>query len=312
MSLAIAGLGTALPERAFTNAELADRWGVPTEWVEERCGVKARCLVSTETAASLATTAARRACKAAGVDPAATDLIVVATSSPDYFLPATAFLVQRDLEAWGAAAFDVNAACAGFVHGLAIARSMGDRFQQILVIGTDTYSKFLDWTDKNTAPLFGDGAGAVVLLSADKPGLLATVMGADGRGWDWIHVPARLDSRLKMKGRDVFRWAITHVPEVVRGLCQQAGVEPVQLDHLILHQANARITEAVARRLGLPRERVADTIEQVGNTSSASIPLALAERHHMGLVKPGDLVAMVGFGSGLAWSGALCRWRGAA
>jgi 3-oxoacyl-[acyl-carrier-protein] synthase III len=323
----VAGWGTYLPDRVMTNDDIAQTVDTSDEWIRERTGIaERRIAAASEGTALMATKAAEAALRTAGADPAATELIIVATVTPEYPFPATACLVQHSLGASRAGAFDLEAGCSGFVYGLAMAAAAieSGSICQALVIGAETLSRLVDWTDRNTCVLFGDGAGAVLLRS--EPGaadVLTTVLGADGGGGESLIVraggarpPASAETVaqglhwVQMDGRQVFKFATRIVPTVVHQLLDKAGCSLDQLDWLILHQANARIMDAAAERLKLPPERVFSNIERYGNTSAASIPIALCEAASQGLFRPGQHVALVAFGAGLTWAGALLEWRG--
>ena len=323
----VAGWGAYLPQRVMTNDDLAQLVDTSDAWIRERTGIAQRRIAAPdECTASMATRAAEAALFSAGADPAATDLIIVATVTPDYPFPATACLVQHNLGASRAGAFDLEAGCSGFVYGLVMAAAAieSGTARQALVIGAETLSRLVDWKDRNTCILFGDGAGAIVLrATAGAAEVVTSVLGADGGGGESLifpgggaRFPASADTLAKglhavrMDGRQIFKFATRIVPTIVRQLLDRAGLTLDQLDWLILHQANARIMESAAERLKLPPERVFSNIERYGNTSAASIPIALCEAASQGLLKPGQHVALVGFGAGLTWAGALLEWHG--
>jgi 3-oxoacyl-[acyl-carrier-protein] synthase-3 len=275
----------------------------------------------------MGTAAARVALAAAGVPASSLDLIVFATSTPDYYAyPASACLVQAALGAERAGAFDLSAACSGFAYGLVVAAQFVQTgaYRRILVVGSEANSRILDWQDRGTCVLFGDGAGAVVVEATDAPGgLLAFELGADGSGAEHLYMPAggarkpaspdTVEARehyIRMRGAEVFRFSTLIVPAVVERMCQQAGVEPRDIDLLIPHQANARIITSAAKRLALQEGAVFTNVERYGNTSAASIPIALDEALAAGRLQAGQLMGMVGFGAGLTWAGALWRWHG--
>jgi 3-oxoacyl-[acyl-carrier-protein] synthase-3 len=295
------------------------------EWIGTRTGIRERRLVEDgETTAQMAVQAARRALDVAALNPVQLDLIIVATVTPDYPFPATACLVQDALGASHAAAFDLSAGCSGFVYGLSVAAhllSVGAH-RTALVVGAETLSRITDWTDRATCVLFGDGAGAVVLQAGENQGgVLASVLGADGSGGDVLQLPAG-GSRapashqtvaeglhfLQMRGREVFRFAVRAIPAATREVLEKAGLSLADLNLLIPHQANQRIIEAAARGLDLPPGGVCSNLERYGNTSAASIPIALSEAAEEGRIRPGDLVVCVGFGAGLTWGAAAIRW----
>jgi len=321
----IVGWGYYLPSRRLSNKDLEERLETTDEWIRTRTGISERRIAGEgESTASMAGEAAKRALQVSGLDPGDIDLIIVATISPEYIFPATACLVQDAIDAHAAAAFDVSAGCSGFIYALTIAdqaiRSGGAR--AVLVIGAETLSRFLDWEDRRTCILFGDGAGAVVLRGTELPGgILATHLGADGSGAELLCVPAggarlpagqeTLDKRqhyIQMDGREVYRFAVKILAQSTRAVLTKLDLDVKDISLLIPHQANARITSAAALSLGLPLERVMETVQWCGNTSAASIPIALCQALAGGRVKVGDLVVMAGFGAGLTWGAVAVRW----
>jgi 3-oxoacyl-[acyl-carrier-protein] synthase-3 len=295
------------------------------DWIRSRTGIRERRLAGDkEATSSMATQAATRALEVSGLSPAQIDLIIVATVTPDHLFPATACLVQDALGAVHAAAFDLSAGCSGFVYGLSVAAHLlsAGVYGTALVIGAETLSRITDWTDRSTCVLFGDGAGAVVLQSGENEGgVLATVMGADGSGGDLLRLPAGGSKMpashqtvasglhfLQMKGREVFRFAVRVIPDATREVLDKAGLSLEDLDLLIPHQANRRIIESAVRSLGMSSNGIYSNLERYGNTSAASIPIALAEAAEAGHIQPGDLVVCVGFGAGLTWGAAAVRW----
>jgi 3-oxoacyl-[acyl-carrier-protein] synthase-3 len=318
----IAGTGSALPERIVTNAELVEmlaQRNVETsdEWIVTRTGIRQRHLAGEGVGTTdLAAAAARAALAEAGVAPERIDLIIVATSTPDQVFPSTACAVQGRLGAAGAAAFDVQAACSGFVYALSVADALirGGAHRRALVIGAEVYSRVLDWNDRGTCVLFGDGAGAVVLEAGTSPGVLACRMHADGGRGDILSVAGRLDQGavtgdpfLRMDGKAVFKLAVDVLESSAREVLAVADMEPGQVDWLIPHQANVRILAATAKRLGLPAERVVVTVDRHGNTSAASIPLALDLARSDGRVRQGHHVILQGVGGGFTWGSVLLR-----
>ncbi|MFJ0392239.1 beta-ketoacyl-ACP synthase III [Bordetella bronchiseptica] len=318
----IAGSGGYLPERVVTNddlaAELATRQiSTSDEWIVERTGIRQRHLAERGvTTSQLATEAARRAMDDAGVQPDEIDMIIVATSTPDYVFPSTACLVQANLGAKGGAAFDVQAVCSGFVYAMTTADSFirAGRARCALVIGAEVFSRILDWNDRGTCVLFGDGAGAVVLKAADEPGILAAHLHADGSQTKILCAAGNVaygdvtgDPFLRMDGQAVFKQAVTVLDRSARDVCAEAGVEVDDIDWLIPHQANVRILNFLARKLRVPTERVVITVDQHANTSAASVPLALDVARRDGRVKPGQLVLMQGVGGGFTWGSVLAR-----
>lgn len=321
----IVGWGKYVPQRVLTNNDLAHMVDTSDEWIRTRTGIAERRIADDgETTVSMAIQAARQALERAGLDPVQLDLIIVATVTPDYLFPATACLVQDALGATRAAAFDLSAGCSGFVYGLSIAADliMAGAYKNILVIGAETLSRITDWSDRSTCVLFGDGAGAVILqANGADGGVLSTVLGADGSGGDLLQLPAggsRMPAShqtvaeglhyLKMKGREVFRFAVQTMPAATRQVLAKGGLALDDVKLLIPHQANWRITEAAARALGLPLEAVFSNVEWYGNTSAASIPIALCEAVEQGRVQRDDLIICVGFGAGLTWAAAAIRW----
>ncbi|MBC7228030.1 MAG: ketoacyl-ACP synthase III [Thermoflexales bacterium] len=321
----IVGWGKYVPQRVLTNDDLSRMVDTSDEWIVTRTGIRERRIAADgETTATMAVQAARRALEVAGIGPEQVDLIIVATATPDYFFPATACLVQDALGASRAAAFDLAAGCTGFVYALGVAAAMVESgaIRTALVVGSETLSRITDWTDRNTCVLFGDGAGAVVLRAGpDDGGILATVLGADGSGKDLLVLPAGGSRHpashqtvaermhfIKMQGRDVFRFAVRVVPTATRQVLERAGLTLDDVALFIPHQANGRIIESAVRDLKLPPERVYNNLDRYGNTSAASIPIALCEAVEEGRLRPGDVVVCVGFGAGLTWGATVLRW----
>jgi 3-oxoacyl-[acyl-carrier-protein] synthase-3 len=316
----ITGTGSYLPPNRMTNAALAEqlaRDGVETsdQWIVERTGIRARHFAAPDVGSSdLAVHAARHALEAAGRDAADIDLIIVATSTPDMVFPSTACIVQQKLGVHGCAAFDVQAVCAGFVYGLTVADSMirTGAANKALVIGAEVFSRILDFKDRTTCVLFGDGAGAVVLEASDTPGILASELHADGRHVGILCTPGTVaggqvlgDPLLKMDGQAVFKLAVGVLESVARGVLAKAGRSDADIDWLIPHQANIRIMQSTAKKLKLPMDKVIVTVAEHGNTSAASIPLALDEAVRSGQVKRGDTVMLEGVGGGFTWGAVL-------
>ena len=313
----LTGTGSALPRRLVTNADLAERVDTSDEWIVERTGIRQRYLAEPdETTSSLATEAARRALEAAGVDASEIGLIVLATATPDHTFPATATQVQHALGCKGGVAFDVAAVCSGFLYALATADSLlrTGMATKALVIGAETFSRILDWEDRTTCVLFGDGA--VVLeaqdVAEDGPGILASKLHADGEHKELLYVdggPSTTGTvgKLRMRGREVFRHAVVNLAEVLRETIEAAGIAVDQVDWVVPHQANARILDATARKLGLAEEKVVVTVDRHANTSAASVPLALDVAVRDGRVKKGDLVLFEAMGGGFTWGAALAR-----
>ena len=313
----IAGTGSALPKRCVSNAELAKTVDTSDEWIVERTGIRSRYIAdSTETTATLATDACRRALEAAGMDAADIGLIVLATATPDQTFPSSATKVQASLGIDDCIAFDVHAVCTGSLYALTVADSMlrSGAASSALVIGAETFSRILDWEDRGTCVLFGDGAGAVVLKaeSGDR-GILATRLHADGRHGDLLYVdggPSTTGTvgKLRMKGREVFRHAVKNLAEVLKEVLADAGLESDDIDWVVPHQANARILDATAKKLNLPPEKVIVTVDRHANTSAASVPLALDTAIRDGRIKRGDLLVLEAMGGGFTWGAAAVRY----
>ncbi len=311
----IAGTGSYLPPTVLTNDELSKRVDTTDAWIQERTGIRQRHIADKAQASSdLALEASRRALAAAGVRPEELDLIIVATSTPDYVFPSTACLLQAKLGAKGGAAFDMQAVCSGFVYALATADGLMKNgiYKKALVIGAEVFSRILDWNDRATCVLFGDGAGAVVLAAADKPGVHGSVLHADGSYAGILSVPGNVcggsivgSPFLQMQGNQVFKIAVKVLDECAREVVAAAGMTLEDVDWLIPHQANVRILEATAKRLGLPRERLVVTVDHHANTSAASVPLALDEYVRAGRIKPGHRVMLQGVGGGFTWGASL-------
>jgi 3-oxoacyl-[acyl-carrier-protein] synthase III len=321
----IVGWGMAVPERVLNNHDLCTMVDTSDEWIRQRTGIVERHIAGDgETTFSLALRAAQAALEVANLDPTRLDLIVVATVTPDYAFPATACLMQDALGAESAAAFDLSAGCSGFVYALGLVADLiaAGTYRHCLVVGAETLSRITDWTDRNTCVLFGDGAGAVVLQANGAPGgILSSVLGADGSGKDLLFQPAGGSARpasietvqarqhtVQMDGRQVFRFATRIMPHASRRVLSRAGVTVEDVSLVIPHQANDRILQAAARNLGIDEERIFSNLSWYGNTSSASIPMALCEAIEQGLVKRDDLLLLVGFGAGLTWAAAAIRW----
>jgi 3-oxoacyl-[acyl-carrier-protein] synthase-3 len=303
MSIVVRGCGAADASRVITNHDLAQRLDTSDAWIRERTGIGARRIGDSTTA--LAVDAGARALEHAGWAPDTVDVVVVATCSADLHLPATAALVQGELGITGAA-FDLNAACAGFVYAFVVVDGMLAPGQRALVIGAETMSRMIDWDDRNTAVLFGDGAGAVAVEQSDEGGLLTHVLGNDPAGKHLIVAPT--GGKLTMEGREVFRRAVRVTVDATRAVLNQAGASPDDVAVVVAHQANQRILDAAAERLAIPADRWISIVESTGNTSAASVPMALAEAAAAGRLGHGDLVVLVGFGAGMSWAAALLRW----
>ncbi len=314
----VTGVGSALPKRIMTNADMSKIVDTTHEWIVERTGIHARHIAGEgETTRTLATEAARNAMAAAGLAAADIDLIVLATSTPDNTFPATATLVQNDLGIRHGAAFDVQAVCSGFVYALVTADALikTGQARNALVIGSETFSRILDWTDRGTCVLFGDGAGAFVLSAHEgdgSKGILAAKLRADGKFNDKLYVdggPSTTGTvgKLRMTGNQVFRHAVTNLADVLREVLEISGTEASDIDWVVPHQANARIIEGTARKLGLSMDRVIMTVDQHANTSAASVPLALDAAIRDGRIKLGDLVVLEAMGGGFTWGASLLR-----
>ena len=311
----IVGTGSYLPPRVVTNAEFAARLDTSDAWIRERTGIAQRHIADASQASSdLALEASRAALAAAGVKAEDLDLIVVATSTPDYVFPSTACLLQAKLGVRNSAAFDLQAVCSGFVYALATADNFirAGTHKRALVVGAEVFSRILDWNDRGTCVLFGDGAGAVVLAAGAQPGLHASVLHADGSYADILCVPGNVSGGhivgspfVKMQGSQVFKFAVKVLDEVARETVAAAGMHLEDVDWLIPHQANVRILEATAKKLGLPRERLVVTVDHHGNTSAASVPLALDEFVRAGKIRAGHRVLMQGVGGGFTWGATL-------
>ena len=318
----ILGCGSYVPERIMTNADLAKLVDTSDEWITERTGIKERHIAAAgETTSDLALGAARAALENAGVKPDEIDLIVLATATPDLTFPSTATTVQAKLGLTTGAAFDLQAVCSGFVYALATADNFikAGQCKTALVIGAETFSRILDWQDRTTCVLFGDGAGAVVLRAEEGPGtngdrgILATRLFSDGRYRDLLYVDGGPSSsgtvgHLRMEGKEVFKHAVTNIASAIEAAVDAAGLKVSDVDWFVPHQANRRILQATAKRLRIPDERVVTTIEKHGNTSAASVPLALDEAVRDGRIRRGQLVLFEAMGGGFTWGAALARW----
>lgn len=316
----IAGTGSALPKRVVTNHELAQTVDTSDEWIVERSGIRQRYIAGEgETTSTLAIEAARKALAAAGVQGSDIGLIILATTTPDQTFPATATIVQDAIGANGGIAFDVAAVCSGFLYALGVADSMlrTGMAQRALVIGAETMTRLLDWEDRATCVLFGDGAGAVVLesqdVAEDGPGVLVTHLHADGAHNELLYVdggPSTTQSvgHLRMKGREVFRHAVVNLADVLGNVLKEYGLSAADVDWVVPHQANQRILDATAKKLGLPPEKVVVTVDRHANTSAASVPLALDCAVQDGRIKRGDLLVLEAMGGGFTWGASLIRF----
>jgi 3-oxoacyl-[acyl-carrier-protein] synthase-3 len=321
----ITGWGMYAPSRVLTNDELATMVDTSDEWIVTRTGIRERRIAADdETTTTLSVYAARDALAVAGVDASEVDLVIVGTCSPDYQLPATAVLVATELGATRAAGFDLQAACSGFLYALATGSGFirSGMYRNVLVVGVEVLSRFINWQDRNTCVLFGDGAGAVLLSASDQPGgLLGWDLFSDGTGCEGIIVPAGGSRRpasietvegklhyIQMAGRDVYKYATRQLADSAQTALRQAGLTVADVDQFVFHQANLRIIEHVERELGIPEDKVFVNIEKYGNTSAASVPMALAEAVAAGRIQPGDRILMVAFGAGYTAGAAVVEW----
>ncbi|OPJ56930.1 beta-ketoacyl-ACP synthase III [Alkalithermobacter paradoxus] len=321
----VIGIGSFVPEKVLTNLDMEKIVDTSDEWILTRTGIKERRIADENTATSdLATEAAKKALESANVKPEEIDLIMVATVTPDMAFPSTACIVQKNIGASKAAAFDLEAACSGFIYGVTIGKQFIETgmYKKILVIGAETLSKIVDWSDRNTCVLFGDGAGAVVLGEVDEnEGILSAYLGADGLGGEFLSQPAggsripasvsTVNDRLhyiKMEGSEVFKFAVRIMGESAKKALELANLSSEDIDFIVPHQANIRIIESAAKRLKVSMDKVYVNLDRYGNMSSASIPVALNEAYTKGMVKKGDNVVLVGFGGGLTWGSALLKW----
>lgn len=325
MSVQVRGTGYAFPSTILSNKDLEQMVDTKDQWIVERTGIKERRIADALTPTStFCIEAGLMALKNAGITADQLDLIIVATSTPDMLLPSTACLVQAHLEAWNAAAFDLEAGCTGFVYALSVAEKflLSPAYKTVLIIGADLCSKFVDYTDRNTCILFGDGAGAMVLgtASGDK-GILSSYLGADGRGAKMLYIPAggsalpssakTLESKLhhiKMNGPEVFRFASKIIVQIANKLLEMASLTYQDVDLFVPHQANLRIIQTAMKRMNIPMGKTVINLDKFGNTSAASIPVALSLAEEDGRLKSGDLVLIIAFGAGLTYGGALIRW----
>jgi 3-oxoacyl-[acyl-carrier-protein] synthase III len=315
----VLGIGSFAPPRVMTNDELATRVDTSDEWISSRTGIRERRIAADdESAAELGYEAARRALETSGLAATELGLIVVATASPDYYFPATAALIGERLGAHGVAGYDLSAACTGFVFALAQAYGQvaGGLVDSALVVGTEVFSRLLDWDDRSTCVLFGDGAGAVVLRSnGSQSGLLGFELGSNGGGGDLLRVAAagharspRVGPYVVMDGPQVYKFATTVSVESAARVLDAVGMTVADVDLFVPHQANLRIIEHAARRLGIPAEKIVSNVDRYGNTSAASIPICLDEAYRSGRMRPGAIVLMVGFGGGLSWGSCVMEW----
>ena len=322
----IIGSGSCMPERVIPNSHFDYLVENADEWIFTRTGIRERRFAHADQSTSdLATIAARNALEAAGISADAIDCIVVGTSTPDMSLPSTACIVQENIAAKNAFAFDINAVCSSFVYALEIADNFikCGKYKTVMAIGADTYSKILDFNDQNSCPLFGDGAGAAILSAGgdEKVGVQHTYMRSDGKGWQLIQVPSSgsrkpvtpetIDAReiyFQMAGKQVYVFATEVIPDIINRLCEKAGIQSSDLDYIIPHQANVRMIDFISKKFGFPKERFLLNLDRCGNTSAASVALVLDENLRNGTIKPGNLVLTMGFGGGLTWGGLLIRF----
>lgn len=321
----LTGTGSALPFNVLTNQDIEKMVDTTDEWITTRTGIKERRIASSDDFTStLATTAALKALEMSGVSPAELDMIIVATVTPDFPFPSTACLVQNNLKAENAAAFDVSAACSGFIYALSIVDSFirSGKVKKALVIGAEILTRIVDWTDRNSCLLFGDGAGAVLIEADSSPGILDSFIKSDGSCWELLYQPGPgnrnpashklIDERLnfiRMQGNEVFKLAVRAMEDAALKTLSAGGFTTDDIDLFVPHQANRRIIEAIGKRLGLPDEKVFVNLDRYGNTSSASIPIALDEANRTGAIKTGDLVLLDAFGGGLTCGAMSIRWQ---
>lgn len=322
MRAKIIGTGSYLPEKIASNDDLSTLMDTSDEWIKSRTGICERHLVSSETenTLSMAVNAGKAALADANLTPEEVDLIIVATVSSDFITPSTTCMVQRELGAFHAAAFDINAACSGFLFALNTvdAYFQAGIYQTALIIGVETLSKIIDWNDRSTCVLFGDGAGAAV-LQASEDGIIASLQGSNGAGANVLMCKSRSNNNpyistdtnpdyLYMNGQEVFKFAVKKEPECIQEILAQTGLAPTDITWYLLHQANYRIISSIAKKLKLPLDKFPSNVDRCGNTSAASIPILLDEVHRAGKLTKGDLLLLSGFGAGLTWGAALLRW----
>ena len=321
MNAKIIGTGYQLPAFKADNDYLATLVDTSDEWITERTGIRCRRLARQETTTSLAAGAAKMALEKSGLRAEDIDLLIVATISSDTDTPSTACRVQAELGAVHAVAFDINAACSGFLYALHIAEAFikSGTYRNALLVGAETLSRLVDWTDRGTCILFGDGAGAAVVTASEKGGILSEAIGSNGSKWEVLycdgrpnHNPAREEKDqmgyLQMNGQEVFKFAVKTVPACVEETLQKAEISADEVDHFVLHQANLRIIQSVAKRLGQPEEKFPVNMDQCGNTSAASLPILLAQLDEQGRLHRGDKLILSGFGAGLTWGACLMEW----
>jgi 3-oxoacyl-[acyl-carrier-protein] synthase-3 len=321
----ILATGAGIPERVVPNDFFNYLVDDADNWIFSRTGMRERRFAAPhESTSDLATNAARQALEAGKIDPAELDCIIIGTSTADMILPSTACMVQKNIGAVNAFAFDMNAVCSSFVYGLEVADNFirSGKYKKVLVIGADTYSKILDFQDQTTCPLFGDGAGAAILgATAEKKGILQSVIKSDGNGWELIQVPSSgsrkpitaetitlRENTFKMEGKRVYVFATDVIPRIIEEVTAKEGITPDQLDHIIPHQANVRIIDFIVKKTGIAKEKFLLNLDRYGNTAAASVGLVLDENLRNGVIRPGELVLMMGFGGGLSWGGILIRF----
>jgi len=325
-SVGIAGIGSYVPSKVITNEDLSKLVDTSNEWIVQRTGIRERRIVDDSTSTSdIATIAAKRALQDGNITPEEIDLILVATVTPDMAFPSTACIVQKNIGAVNAAVFDISVGCAGFIYGLSIGVSFirSGAYNKVLIIGAETLSKIVNWQDRSTCILFGDGAGACILERCeDGFGFLAFDLGADGTGGDLLTMPAggsRLPASfetvsnnlhtIKMDGHEVFKFAVRIIEKTSLDVLKEANIPLEEIDYLVPHQANIRIIEAASKKLKLSGDKVYVNLDRYGNMSSASIPVALDEAYRKGLLKKGDMILLVAFGAGLSWGSTLLKWN---
>lgn len=316
----ISGTGSVLPDKVLTNADLEEMVDTSDEWIRDRTGIKKRHVVDGETTCDIAEVASRRAIEAAGIKPQDIDLIIVATTTPDRIFPSTACLLQDRLDIHGCPAFDVQAVCTGFIYALGVADLFvtSGKAKHALVVGAETLSNIIDWTDRSTCVLFGDGAGAVVLSASEEAGILSTHLHADGKYKELLTVPAGISENFEqlkageayvhMKGNEVFKMAVNTLGRIVDETLAANNMQKSDVDWLVPHQANIRIIVATARKLNMSMDRVVVTVDETGNTSAASIPLALDIAVRDGRIERGQTLMLEAFGGGFTWGSALLKY----
>lgn len=327
-SILIKGIGAYAPERVVTNHDLSQIVDTSDEWIQTRTGIRERHIAPPEQATSdIALIACQRAIENAGMKPEDIDLLIVGTISPDYICPSTACILQAKLGLRNIACLDINAACSGFIYGLNVATNMlrGGIYRTALIVGAEKMTNLVDWTDRNTCVLFGDGAGAVVLTKEVRPeivGVLGSSLGSDGNNYELLYIPGggtkkpfseevlhNREQFLKMNGKEIFKLAVKVMQQACEELLKRFNITPDQLALLIPHQANVRIIDAIVDRMNLPKEKCYVNLDRYGNTTAASIPLALNEAYEKGMIKSGDYVLMVAFGAGFTWGANLIKWH---